>query len=107
MWVALTGVRRRSVVRLVWGRWTKDLEVEADTVVSMQCVQPHRSLRIESSDDIEWVAGIGYRPGSRPIDRNWLPVDLRAATEIQSLALDRAATAFGLSRRWIRRLFAP
>lgn len=107
VWIALTGVRRPAVVRLVWGHWTKEIEVEADTVVSMHCVQPHKPLRIESSDDIAWTAGIGYRHGSRPIDRNWLPADLRAATEVRVLALDRAATAFGLSRRWIRQLFAP
>lgn len=67
------------VAELQWGGWRRVVGGALPLAVISHGAP--RTLRIDTAPTIRWSAGVGRRPGARPIDQGWLPTSVDATQE--------------------------
>jgi transcriptional regulator with XRE-family HTH domain len=66
---------------LHWGSWWRKLPDDLPMLVISHHTQPTTPLRIVAGPEVRWTAGIGRMIGAVPINHDWVPTTLDAATK--------------------------
>ncbi|MGI9597834.1 MAG: helix-turn-helix domain-containing protein [Acidimicrobiales bacterium] len=79
------------IAELQWGNWHRLIEGELpQLIVNHAALIP---LRILAAPEIEWTAGLGRRPGAKPINHGWVPDSIDTTQQALSTYQDALLTA--------------
>jgi len=93
VWLAFDGQTTGSSLELHWGVWWRRIEGPLPTLLIAHYAEPLSPLRIVAETSVRWSAGVGCRTMAVPINHDWIPTSVDAATRAMAETEDAVLDA--------------